>query len=196
MPGKLVPLCKQDPWLPLLHSNRRHKPAGLVPLAAAPLNCTPWTPCRKLGPWTPVAHRLDSPMLTTLLHYLPGARAWKAGPELLLPEGLGPLLLQQLPWVQVAQCQQASLRLLLPADLGPLCLAATAMVSESPCSNASRPQGFCCLVGTRWFKPIGFAAPWVPSTWYSVPGACHHTPKWTPDSRLCYSAGAKKLLSL
>jgi hypothetical protein len=33
--------------------------------------------------------------------------------------------------------------------------AAAAMVPGSP----SRPQGLCCLVGTRWFKPGGFPGP-------------------------------------
>jgi hypothetical protein len=59
--------------------------------------------------------------------------------------------------------------------------AAAAMVPGSPCPSASRPQGLCCLVSTRQFKPAGLAAPWVPSTCYTVLGACHHTPS---ESRL------------
>jgi hypothetical protein len=51
------------------------------------------------------------------------------------------------------------------------------------------------LLGTRQFKLTRFTAPWVHSTCYSVPGAHYHTPKWTPGSRLCYSAGTRRLPS-
>jgi hypothetical protein len=52
---------------------------------------------------------------------------------------------------------------------------AAAMASGSPCPHISRPQGVCCILGTRQFKPASFAAPWVSSAWYSVPGAYCHT---------------------
>jgi hypothetical protein len=64
-------------------------------------------------------------------------------------------------------------------------LEAAAMAPGSPYPNANRPQGLCCLVGPRWFKPTGLAAPQVPSTCYTVPGTCHHTPMWTPGCRPC-----------
>jgi hypothetical protein len=53
----------------------------------------------------------------------------------------------------------------LPIDLDTPVAAAAVMAPGSPCPNASRPQGLC------------FTAPKVPSTCYSVPGACYHTPK-------------------
>jgi hypothetical protein len=162
--------------------------------AAEPLNCTPWSPCRKSGPRAPAIRRLGRPCLqcycTTLLEPMIGKQAQ----ELLLSKGLVLPCLQQLPWLQVAQHQQASLRGCAPCKLGSPMPAPAALPLGSPHPNTSRPQGFCCLVGTRRVKPTDLAAPQVPSTCYSVPEACH-TPKWTPSSRLCYSASARRLPS-
>jgi hypothetical protein len=44
-------------------TGRRYKSADLVSLAAAPLNCTLWSLCRKSGPRSPIACRLGSPKL-------------------------------------------------------------------------------------------------------------------------------------
>jgi hypothetical protein len=55
--------------------------------------------------------------------------------------------------------------------------AAAAVAPESPCPGTNRPWGLCCLVGTRRFKPVSFAAPQSSSTCYSVPGAHHYTHK-------------------
>jgi hypothetical protein len=65
--------------------------------------------------------------------------------------------------------------------------------SWNQCPKARRPQGLCCLVDTRGFKPAGFAASRVPSSYQSVPGACYHTLKWTPGSKLYYSASTRRL---
>jgi hypothetical protein len=114
---------------------------------------------------------------------------------LLLPKGLIPPHLQQLLWLQVALHQQASLRALTVCKLGSLLPAAAAVTPGSPLPNTRRPQSICCLVDTKQLKLTGFAAPWVPSICFSVPGTCHQTSKWTPGSGLCYSAGAKRLPS-
>jgi hypothetical protein len=70
----------------------------------------------------------------------------------------------------------SNLRALAACRLGSPMPAPSTMPLESQCLNASRPQGLSSLVGTTRFKPTGFAAPQVPSTCYTVPGACHHTP--------------------
>jgi hypothetical protein len=95
---------------------------------------------------------------TTLLEPTPGKQA----PEFLLYEVLVSLCLQQLPWLQVAQHQQASLRSHTTCGLGSLAPAVAAVAPGSPCTNASRPQDYHCLVGTRQFKPTSSAASWVP----------------------------------
>jgi hypothetical protein len=148
-------------------SNRMCKPSGLVPPAAVSLNCTPWSLCEKSGPGTPVVLRLGSLKLAAV------------------PLNCAPCSL----------CRKSSPRTPTIQRLGSSVPAATAVATGSPCPNASTPQDLHCLVGTQWYKPACFAAPWVPSTCYTVPGDCLHTPKWIPVSRFCYSADARRLPS-
>jgi hypothetical protein len=119
------------------------------------------------------------------MHYPPGAHTWKPGPRIPAAWRLGspvPAAVAVAPGSPAPVSKQAS-GLVMLAGLGLLCppqLAAMAPGILLP--NASKPQDLCCFVGTRQFKSAGLAASQIPSTCYSVPGTCHHTPKWTPGS--------------
>jgi hypothetical protein len=156
-----------------------------------PLNCAP---SQQSGLRTPAACRLGSPKLVAVpLNCSPQSLGQQSSFRTPAACRLGSPVLTAATVAPVAWWQQAGLRALITCRLGSPVPAAAAVAPGCPCPNASRPQGLCCLVGTRWFKPSGFASPWVPSTCYSVPGASHHTPKWTPGSRLCYFAGSRRL---
>jgi hypothetical protein len=73
--------------------------------------------------------------------------------------------------------------------------AAATVAPRSLCPNTSRPQDLYSLASIGRFKPTGFAAPWASSTLYSVPGAHCQIYMWTLSSRLCTSAGFRRLPS-
>jgi hypothetical protein len=58
MSGKPVPLKIKTCDLHWSTGNRRHKPAGLVPPEAEPLDCASWSLCGKSVPRTPTISRL------------------------------------------------------------------------------------------------------------------------------------------
>jgi hypothetical protein len=150
---------------PCSTDNGRHKPAGLVPLCRQQLlYCASRSLCWQTAPRAPAACKPVTPMTAVLLNWVPRSLCWKAGPR-----------------------APTAHRLCSPVT------APAAVAHGSPWPNTSRPQGLCCLVGTRGFKPAGFAAPWASSTCHTVPGGHCHICKWIPSSTLCYSAGARRL---
>jgi hypothetical protein len=77
--------------------NRRHKPATSVSPDATPQNWASWSPCERLGPGTPAAHRLGSPepsQQQSNWTEIPGTHAGNQAPGLLLPIDLVPPCLQ------------------------------------------------------------------------------------------------------
>jgi hypothetical protein len=126
---------------------------------------------RKSGPKAPATQRLGPPVLVVLLHYPPGAHAFKASPKIPAVWRLGPHTPPAFAMAPGSLHQQASLRAHATCRLGSPLPTAAATAPGSPYPNTSRPQGHCCHVGTRQFKPTGSAAPWEPSNCYSLPGA-------------------------
>jgi hypothetical protein len=130
---------KQHPCVSRTHGshshvgNRRHKPAGSVAPEAAPLNCAPWSPCRKSDPRAPATQRIGYPMLAALLHYPSGAHPWKVSPRSSNAQRLG----SPMP-------------------------AAAARAPRNPAPNTRRPQYLCCLGGTRHSSLLALLTHWYP----------------------------------
>jgi hypothetical protein len=126
--------------------NRRHKPAGLVPLCLQHYSTGLLEACSwQTGPRTPGVCKLGSPVPLAVLQW-----------------ALGSLLLSSR--TQNSRCPQYFFSH----------NAAAAVAPGSPHPGTSRTHGLCSLVDTRRFKPSGFAALLPPSSSYSVPGAWHH----------------------
>jgi hypothetical protein len=103
-----------------------------------------------------------------------------------------PLHLQQLLWLRVAQHQPASLRAHAVCKLGYPTSAAPAVALEAHIPMQVDPRA-----STALWAPDNSSLPVLlplryPQLATQCQGDCHHTPKWTPDSRLC---GARRLTS-
>jgi hypothetical protein len=121
------------PWSPCKKSDHRSAACrfGSTKPAAVLLNCASWSPYRKSGPRAPALRRLG---FSTPVFVVPGSSAPVASK------------------FQASHC----LKIWVPF----ISISYHGSWKTTPHSN--RPQGLHCLMDTRWFKPAGFAAPQFP----------------------------------
>jgi hypothetical protein len=138
---------------------------------------------------------LDHPVRAELLHYPPGAHTWKAGPRIPAVQKLGSPMTTAVAMApgSPSSSKQAS-GVTLPANLGPPHLQKLSCLLEThaPMQVDSRASAAC---GHETIQAHQLC--YDTSTFNLLLSAksllC--TPKCTPGSRFCYSAGTRKLSS-